>query len=163
MKSAYRHCGDWESCKLRRYFLCTDSKLYSDELGIVLCQAVYVAESFAGRAVTFFFQCRCCKLKKMPFQRRASATCLLESADLNNTHFEMYKYFLLFLLVLSSTFITRNIEDNTKKILQVEKKSLNFSFHCACAVEIIVFFLNFLGHSNKKKLVHTAVITVPTY
>lgn len=44
-----------ESCKLRHYFVCTDSKLYNDELGIVLCQTVYVAESFVGRAVTLFF------------------------------------------------------------------------------------------------------------
>lgn len=35
--------------------MCTDSELYNDELEIVLCQAVYAAELFAGGAVTLFF------------------------------------------------------------------------------------------------------------
>lgn len=34
--------------------MCTDSELYSEELEIVFCQAVYAAELFAGRAVTLF-------------------------------------------------------------------------------------------------------------
>lgn len=55
MKSASRNCGDKDTCKLRHYFVSTDSKLNDDELGVALSEAVYVAKSFSGRAVTLFF------------------------------------------------------------------------------------------------------------
>lgn len=55
MKSASRNCGDEDTCKLRYYFVSTDSKMNSDKLGVALSQAVYVAKSFSGRAGTLFF------------------------------------------------------------------------------------------------------------
>lgn len=60
----------------------------------------------------------------MPFQIRANARCLVECGDLDDICFEeKCKYFLLF-FPLTSTSITQNIEDNSKKILQIKKKNV---------------------------------------
>lgn len=106
------------------------------------------------KSCNFIFQCSCCKLKKVPFPIRASGMCPLECGDLNNIHFEKYKCFSLFSLLLLPLPLSGILKITLSKALYGLKIRMSklFLSLCLCSRNNWFFFLNFSGHSNKKKI-----------